>query len=1223
MIVTSQKQITNGKSLETMILAYTKLRKRGSLPMLNREIPFRPKLEGDFRIRFYEAVSLINDDTSVVTIEEIANKEIEWVEKECPYNLEQRKKYRAIWLLFRDLIRASWRACYREGVLLMSLPSLNGVDMRDASSPHIKTLLRSWMQESRHERLVAYTDFIYRMESPGANKQSIAMLIADGNELAQRLEDAKSRKRNIDDVIKPYLQLVQENDKDEYTGLKISEIWRYFRLTWSTPSETTPGRTMQYLIRDAAHPTHAVMGIASLENCAVQITCRDDYIGWNQKAYIERIISLTNEEAYSEFGILLSYLEDGISGIDYSELCTSATVKSPTLEDIQMLLNEAFNAEQNRQSLLRESQEDNSEMEKSELGGISKETERALYRRKRAEQLARLLSAKKAITEIYLSADFSLIWIDFCKSEAGYSAIRSALVAQKTKHIGSSMMELNVCGAIPPYNEVLGGKLVALLAISPQVIHDYKERYAEKNSEIASRLKGKPVCRPADLVYVGTTSLYYVGSSQYNRLKIPKDLFGSEFDVVWKRLGMTIGFGTMHISKATTMSLTEATSDGFNRINHVFGEGASPKMRLLSMSIRELLESTNEDAKDFSKHAMSRIVYGACLASNTFEYLLGKDKTPRYYSNSTNYKEETQGIINYWKTRWLSSRLQYEPIFDRIRAFDKNSLLISNEIDKSEEWSFSKLKEVPYMPATGELCKGLQFVRDFYRGSSAYADHVDSDKLSYIHLKTKLDQAIIDAITEGKDIVLTGNPGDGKTHIIRVLKQQIEEMGKPVVIELDASTLSNEEMFTRWKTAHEQNVPFVIAINAAILYALYQYCPDFEPVKSAYYQMSHSVVFHYEEILANDVIVFDLSKREVLTKEILRQAIVKLTNKEHYDECERCPLVGNCEVHKNCNLLNNDLFQNRLFTILRRVSLRGYHATLRELQGFISYLIFGNRTCKAISKTIGNKEYDIVNLIYSGEGGLFSAIKRSIDPARISHPIWDECILINDISSESWVEGYLIPRENIAVDNNDLFQLRKRQFYFFNVNGSELLKIIDDDVSKFQDFLIQDDKKIIKELIKKLNLFFGARKPSTSDLEIWSGHRYDNEPRKVLISVGSLKASNFIVGRPSLQKTMHKGIEITSNYLRLERKEASSIFLKIDFEMYGLLSEVERGVPVLFMESDLVKKVWRFIEQLQSAEDINETEVSISLLDVQNKREIKIKIDREDNKYTEIESLRK
>ena len=128
--------------------------------MLNREIPFRPKLEGEFRVRFYNAASEITDTASVVDIEKIANKEIKWVEDECRFNLDQRKKYRAVWLLFRDLIRASWKACYREGVLYMSLPSLNGADMRDTTSPEVKALLRSWMSESRHERLFTYTDFI-------------------------------------------------------------------------------------------------------------------------------------------------------------------------------------------------------------------------------------------------------------------------------------------------------------------------------------------------------------------------------------------------------------------------------------------------------------------------------------------------------------------------------------------------------------------------------------------------------------------------------------------------------------------------------------------------------------------------------------------------------------------------------------------------------------------------------------------------------------------------------------------------------------------------------------------------------------------------------------------------------------------------------------------------------------------------------------------------------
>lgn len=1192
--------------------------------MLNREIPFRPKLEGDFRVRFYNAASEITDSASVIEIEKIANKEIKWVEDECRFNLEQRKKYRAVWLLFRDLIRASWKACYRDGVLYMSLPSLNGSDMRDTTSPEVKALLRSWMSDSRHERLVTYTDFINRMEAPGANKIGIDSLIADGNELVVRLEAAKRGDLPVIEAVKPYLQLVKENERDEYTGLKLSEIWRYFRLTWSTPTETTPGRTMQYLIRDAAHPMHAVMGIASLENCAVQITCRDDYIGWNQKAYIAQMLEADSDGAKAYFSTLLGYIADGIGGIDYSELCTTATVERPTDEDIQDLQDIAANAEQQRQRLLRDALDSNmEEEEKSELGSISKDTENALYRRKRAEQLAKLLGAKKVITDLVESDSFEEDWKDFCKSEVGNSVIRTALVAQKTKHIGSSMMELNVCGAIPPYNEILGGKLVALLATSPQVVHDYKERYENKSSEIASRLKGQPVCRPADLVYVGTTSLYYVGSSQYNRLKIPKEIFESDFDVVWKQLGMTIGFGTMHISKATTMSLTEATTDDFNRINHVFGEGASPKMRLLTMAIRELLESTNEDSKDFSKHAMSRIVYGACLAKNTFNYLMGIDPDPEYYTDMSDYEKGTNTIISYWQNRWLGSRLNYEPIYERVRNFNKKGFLVSNQINEDEKWSFKKLKEDSHMPIADDTKTGLQFVRDFYRGSSAYADYIDSNRLSNIHLTTRLDQAILDAAMAGKDIVLTGNPGDGKTHIIRMLKDKLENLGKPVVIEIDASTLPNEELYKHWKQARDQKVPYVIAINAAVLYSLYQYCKEFEPVREAYEQMSHAVVFHNESANESDLVVYDLSKREVLTKEILNQSIIKLTDEKHYTECASCPLNTNCEVYKNCQLLRNELFQDRLYIILQRVALKGYHATLRELQSFISYLIFGNRACKTIAKTTGNKEYNLVNLIYSGRGGLFKAIQAAIDPVKISHPIWDERILSNEIASDSWVKDYEVPAEAIAYDNDELFQLRKRQFFFFNTDGEQLLKILDDDVSHFQELLKQEDSKTIKELVLKLNKFFGSEKPSNSELQIWSGHRYDNEPRKVLISVGSIKKSELKIGHPTLSKLMQTGIEMTSNYIRLEKKNAPNIFLKIDYDMYVLLTEADRGVPVLFMESDLVKKVWRFIEQLQSVSEIDEDDpVNISLLDVQNKKKITVKLDQEENKYSAIDGSR-
>ncbi len=1188
----------------------------------SKAIPFRPKLEGEFRTRFYTAVQSVAEETKTTELELLAAKEVRWAEHECSVNLAQRKKYRAVWMLLRDLIRASWKACYRDGVLEMRMPSLDTTDLAGSSIPEMKTLLRSWMQDSRLERLQLYSDFINRMERETATKHSIDCLIADGEELHSRLQRVVSGEAVITDVVNPYLQLVRENERDEYTGQKLSEIWRYFRLSWSTPAETTPGRTMQYLIRDAAHPMHAVMGIASLENTAVQITCRDDYIGWNASSFIEK---LKNEGSLSKtkasFEKLLEYLEDGILGIDYDDLCTSEDVEKPVDEVIKKLQYIAMTSEAERQDLLKAYQCGTAEQateEKSELGSISKEIEQALYKRKRADQLGKLLGAKKAICELLSSEKFDEIWAPFCDSDNGKSVIRAALIAQKTKHIGSSMMELNVCGAIPPYNEILGGKLVALLATSPQVVSDYRDRYSDKRSEIASRLKGEDVCRAAELVYVGTTSLYYVGSSQYNRLKVPGRIFNSTHDVRWKELGKTVGFGTLHISKATTMCLTEATSDGFSRINHVFGEGASPKMRLMTMAVRELLESEEGDTKEFSKHAMSRIVYGAELASNALDYLLGNDEAPNYYFDKNDCAGETQKIIDFWLNRWVLSRLNYQPIFERIRCFDKTQFLVSTELKRALEWKFKKLKEPEQMIHTQSKKTGLDYIRDFYRGSSGYADFINYGFLSRVHVVTELDAAIVEVVSAGKDVVLTGNPGDGKTHIIRILQEHLDTLPVEPVIELDASTMTNQSIYENWVGAKKANRPFVIAINAAVLLSLAKEFPDFKPITQAKIQMIKATVFHDEVIEDDDVAVFDLSKREALEPSIVKSVILNMTKEEHFEQCNGCQFRELCPAIKSAQFIKSELFQERLNIILTQVALQGYHATLRELQSLVSYLIFGNRSCIELTTTSSENKYDLCNLVYQGEGRLFNAIRGAFDPAKVSHPVWDERILSNTMTADSWISGYSVSPEALNPNNTELFALRKRQFYFFNNNGAVLLNISDDAVIKFQRFLALEDKAVIKDLIQKLNAFFGTI-ATNSELEIWASHRYNNAPRKILMSTGKMKRSDFRIGRPKLNSVMESGIKMVQNYVRLEERSFPDVFLKIDFDMYSLLLEAERGVPVLLMESDTVKKVWRFIEQLQNENNLDvEDDISISLFDVQGKREVKVVIDRESKRYSSI-----
>ena len=62
------------------------------------------------------------------------------------------------------------------------------------------------------------------MEKKNANGHSIDELIADGPELAKRLEKVRKGRMDIRKAVSPYLQLVVDNERDEFTGIKTSEI---------------------------------------------------------------------------------------------------------------------------------------------------------------------------------------------------------------------------------------------------------------------------------------------------------------------------------------------------------------------------------------------------------------------------------------------------------------------------------------------------------------------------------------------------------------------------------------------------------------------------------------------------------------------------------------------------------------------------------------------------------------------------------------------------------------------------------------------------------------------------------------------------------------------------------------------------------------------------------------------------------------------------------------
>ena len=302
------------------------------------------------------------------------------------------------------------------------------------------------------------------------------------------------------------------------------------------------------------------------------------------------------------------------------------------------------------------------------------EAQEILFKKKRASELSRLLDAQLTF-EKYHSENTSVWLTELMHAEDGRKAVNVALVANRKTKIGSNMMEIIVCGAIPPYNELLGGKLISILACSPTVIRDYTVRYQNQVSEIASRMKGAKVIRDNQLAFLGTTSLYAVGSSQYNRIKVP---ITDDFSIQYRKMGITEGYGTVYFSKNTTSSLMRVLElqDGGRRINNIFGEGTSPRFRLISRG----LSSLGIKADAFLKHYSPRIVYSINLAKNTSAFLCGATNVLEYPFNikePLDVSEKTNQMIDYWYTRWLRTRIGTVDIIDRLTSFDVEDVLVS------------------------------------------------------------------------------------------------------------------------------------------------------------------------------------------------------------------------------------------------------------------------------------------------------------------------------------------------------------------------------------------------------------------------------------------------------------------------------------------------------------------------------------------------------------------
>ena len=212
-----------------------------------------------------------------------------------------------------------------------------------------------------------------------------------------------------------------------------------------------------------------------------------------------------------------------------------------------------------------------------------------------------------------------------------------------------NILDAYVVGAVPPYNEILGGKLVASLIGSAEVSHAFTKKYGRSEGIISGEKKA------ARLALVTVTSA--LGrSSLYNRLSLKDE--GGDSLVQLLKIGETRGYGHFQLSNGLFERIRELLiREGHPYANaHGFGQGPNWRIRVLRVGLKRLgLDD------ELIHHGIQREVFAMPLASNFREYLCHGSKKAKLH------RPPASTIAQAALRRWVLPRAERNPEYMEFR----------------------------------------------------------------------------------------------------------------------------------------------------------------------------------------------------------------------------------------------------------------------------------------------------------------------------------------------------------------------------------------------------------------------------------------------------------------------------------------------------------------------------------------------------------------------------
>jgi hypothetical protein len=294
-----------------------------------------------------------------------------------------------------------------------------------------------------------------------------------------------------------------------------------------------------------------------------------------------------------------------------------------------------------------------------------------------------------------------------------------------------------------------------------------------------------------------------------------------------------------------------------------------------------------------------------------------------------------------------------------------------------------------------------EYLCSLYYGEGSNADLTSREAREKVHVVTDLDDLVAELLRSGRDVVLTGNPGDGKSHLARRLQDR-GALGSAELIS-DLSERDTRDVLKAWRTLRAAGRRVLLCGNEGPLRELLDVMRTDDAMRDVGAELDSQIgrlVTDDPSRLPSEprsVTLIDLADRSVLGVPLIEGVLRKVSSDEFLPPLGA--VSAETSAGRNLLMLQEHEVRSRLARLIALAGRRlGEHITFRELWATVAYAVSAAKAPSTLRVELSQSEEGLWlspmdNLQGArGHGRLIEAAREFVDPARVPWPELDEAL---------------------------------------------------------------------------------------------------------------------------------------------------------------------------------------------------------------------------------------